>query len=100
LCVAIQSAPAAKGALFLIGGQNFCRDAASLQHCFDQNQCAIATVRRQWTLPAPVRRVLMITTETLLPIWTSVFAAIGCFFAVRAILRKKSGAKKDPENKE
>jgi hypothetical protein len=40
----------------------------------------------------------MITTETLLPIWTSAFAAIGCFFAVRAILRKRAGKKKDSDN--
>ncbi len=40
------------------------------------------------------RRIEMITTETMLPFWTSILAAIGCFFGVRAALRRKKERKK------
>ena len=35
----------------------------------------------------------MITTETLLPIWTTFFASIGVFFGVRKILKRRKEQK-------
>jgi hypothetical protein len=44
-------------------------------------------------------RTEMITTETMLPFWTSILAAIGCFFGVRAALRRKKERIKLEEKK-
>ena len=41
----------------------------------------------------------MVTTETLLPFWTTFFAVVGCFFGVRAALRRKRERKKLEEQR-